>query len=116
MKGCCPPNAEKYLAPDYKFVGQCHKLADGLEYYATGDPKTKKAVLLINDIYGWNGGRTRNIADHLAENGYYTVVPKLLTPPVDGGTDGDGKSQEHPSPCSPVLLLTFLLDRLRGAA
>jgi dienelactone hydrolase len=89
-KGCCPPNAHKYLAPDYKHVGNILTLEDGTEIYRTGDPSSKKAVLLIPDIYGWNGGRTRNIADFLAENGYYTVIPKLLIPPVDGGTDGDG--------------------------
>lgn len=91
MSHCCPPNAEKYLAPDYKFVGKTHALADGVEFYETGNPAvTKKAVILIPDIFGWNGGRTRNIADWLAEEGYYTVVPKLLVPAVDGGTDGDG--------------------------
>jgi hypothetical protein len=89
-KGCCPPNAHKYLAPDYKHVGNILTLEDGTEIYRTGDPSSKKAVLLIPDIFGWNGGRTRNIADFLAENGYYTVIPKLLIPPVDGGTDGDG--------------------------
>jgi hypothetical protein len=88
--GCCPPNAHKYLAPDYKHVGNILTLEDGTEIYRTGDPSSKKAVLLIPDIFGWNGGRTRNIADFLAENGYYTVIPKLLIPPVDGGTDGDG--------------------------
>jgi len=88
---CCPPNAHKYLAPDYKFVGHTETLPDGVEFYRTGDPsKTKKAVLIIPDIYGWNGGRTRNVADYLAEAGYYVVVPKLLVPAVDGGTDGDG--------------------------
>lgn len=92
MSHCCPPNAEKYLAPDYTFTGKTHTLADGVEFYEAGSPSLKKAVLLIPDIFGWNGGRTRNIADWLAEEGYYTVVPKLLVPAVDGGTDGDGKS------------------------
>jgi dienelactone hydrolase len=90
---CCPPNAHKYLAPDYKFVGRTDTLPDGVEFYRTGDPsKTKKALLIIPDIFGWNGGRTRNVADYFAEIGYYTVIPKLLIPAVDGGTDGDGKS------------------------
>lgn len=89
---CCPPNAEKYLAPDYSAVGSILTLDSGFEAYQTGDiTATKKAVILIPDIYGWNGGRTRNIADYLVDYGYYVVVPKLLTPPIDGGTDGDGE-------------------------
>ena len=95
MSHCCPPNAAKYLAPDYTFVGKIHTLPDGVEYYDSGNAaSTKKAVLLIPDIFGWNGGRTRNIADWLAEEGYYTVVPKLLIPDV-GGPDGDGKGLTH---------------------
>jgi dienelactone hydrolase len=86
---CCPPNAEKYLAPDYSATGSTITLADGVELYHAGTPGPK-AVLLIPDIFGWNGGRTRNIADMLAEQGYYTIVPKLLAPGIDGGTDGDG--------------------------
>lgn len=88
---CCPPNAEKYLAPDYSAIGTCHRLDDGVEYYATGTPN-KNGILLIPDIFGWNGGRTRNIADYLAQQGYYVTIPKLLSPapPSGEGTDGDG--------------------------
>jgi dienelactone hydrolase len=89
MRSCCPPNADKFLAPDYSFVGQTHAVEDGVEFYVTGTAGDK-AVMLLPDIFGWNGGRTRNIADFLAEEGYYVVVPKLLVPPVDGGVDGDG--------------------------
>ncbi len=87
---CCPPNAEKYLAPDYSFVGTCHKLDCGTEFYATGDKNSKHGIFLIPDIFGWNGGRTRNIADYFAEQGYYVTVPKLLSPGIKGGTDDDG--------------------------
>jgi hypothetical protein len=87
---CCPPNAEKYLAPDYTAVGKITALSEGVEFYETGSSSSKNAVIVIPDIFGWNGGRTRNIADYLADQGYYTVVPKLLSPPIGGGTDGDG--------------------------
>lgn len=87
---CCPPNAEKYLAPDYTFVGKITTLSETVEFYETGSSSSKNAVIVIPDIFGWNGGRTRNIADYLADQGYYTVVPKLLSPPIGGGTDGDG--------------------------
>ena len=46
-------------------------------------------IIIIPDIWGWNGGRTRAIADSLSDAGYLVVVPKLLTPVLNGGTDGD---------------------------
>lgn len=87
---CCPPNAEKYLAATYATTGSVHTLPNGHEFYHSGSTSAKHAVLIIPDVYGWNGGRTRNIADWFAEAGYYAVVPKLMVPPLQGGTDGDG--------------------------
>jgi len=87
---CCPTNAEKYLAPDYNTTGSTETLANGYEYYHTGSTSSSKAVILIPDVFGWNGGRTRNVADYFAEAGYYVIVPKLLVPALEGGTDGDG--------------------------
>jgi len=87
---CCPPNAEKYLAAEYDTTGSTHTLENGHEFYRTGLPTATKAILLIPDVFGWNGGRTRNVADFFAEAGYYVVVPKLLVPALEGGTDGDG--------------------------
>lgn len=87
---CCPPNSHKYLASDYAEKGSCHRLSDGTEYYVSGAPNGTKGILFIPDIYGWHGGRTRNLADQFYEAGYYAVVPKLLVPALNGGTDGDG--------------------------
>ena len=87
---CCPPNAEKYLAPNYATTGSTLTLPNGHELYHSGSVDSKHAVLIIPDVYGWNGGRTRNIADWFAEAGYYAVVPKLMVPALQGGTDGDG--------------------------
>eukprot|EP01039_Chlorochromonas_danica_P007139 gene7139-7892_t len=89
---CCPPNAYKFLEPDYAFVGQTHRLDNGQEFYHSGKVG-EKGVLVIPDVFGWNGGRTRNIADFLGDEGYYTVVPKLLVPAMEGAVDGDGFSQ-----------------------
>mmetsp|Transcript_120349 Transcript_120349/g.236521 ORF Transcript_120349/g.236521 Transcript_120349/m.236521 type:complete len:264 (+) Transcript_120349:72-863(+) len=88
---CCPPNAEKYLAASGPTNGQCLTLASGQEVYCSAPATSgKKGVLIIPDVYGWNGGRTRSIADMFAEAGYLAVVPKLMVPPLEGGTDGDG--------------------------
>lgn len=90
---CCPPNAEKYLAANCATAGQCITTSSGLEVYTTGSATaSKKGVLIIPDIWGWNSGRTRNIADMFAEAGYLAVVPKLMVPPLEGGTDGDGNN------------------------
>ena len=59
-----------------------------MEYYSTGTFDSKKSILVIPDVFGWNGGRIRSIADLLANEGYYVMIPKLLTPPLEGGTDG----------------------------
>lgn len=85
-------------------MGQTLTLETGLELYATGTSESKKGLLLVPDVFGWNGGRTRNIADYFAEEGYYVVVPKLLTPAIDGGTDGDGFSA--------VLSMEYLIENL----
>jgi len=87
---CCPPDSEPFLANTYATVGSIQQISDGVEFYETGEATSGKAIIIIPDIWGWNSGRTRPIADLLAQKGYYVVVPKLLVPPFQGGTDGDG--------------------------
>lgn len=83
--------AEKYLAANYETKGITQTLPSGLEFYSVGDPyKSRRSVLLVSDVWGWNSGRIRHIADMLGDAGYYAVIPKLMTPPLEGGTDGDG--------------------------
>eukprot|EP01043_Picozoa_sp_COSAG02_P061533 COSAG02_NODE_8292_length_2629_cov_3.162055_2_plen_200_part_00 len=40
--------------------------------------------------WGWDSGRIRELADELAAEGHLVVIPKLLQPALEGGTDGDG--------------------------
>jgi dienelactone hydrolase len=55
---------------------------------STQDPK---AMIMIPDIWGWNSGRLRTIADLFSEKtNTLVVIPVLLVPPFEGGTDGDG--------------------------
>jgi hypothetical protein len=115
---CCPPGAAAFLSSDGNHVG-CKIKHGATEMYFTGPSASACGVVLIPDIWGWDSGRTRNIADTLACNGWavvsapftrcshiltrhrsflipYThspqVIPKLLTPVYPGGdgTDGDG--------------------------
>ncbi len=89
---CCPPNSTGYLATDDSAAraGTCIALADGTELYLVAPPAAAAAaadagasaargVVLVPDIFGWNGGRTRALADHLAATrGLWVAVPKIL--------------------------------------
>ena len=95
-KACCPPGSEPYLQSEYAATGSIESVPYGdgatLEMYCP--PRQKEgltsAVIVAPDVWGWNGGRTRAIADSIAAKGHIVVVPKLLaTPAMDGGTDGD---------------------------
>lgn len=61
--------------------------ADGIQYYQVGSGAS--GLLLLPDVWGWNGGRTRAIADDLAKQGLSVWVPKVL-PAYQGGTHDDG--------------------------
>jgi hypothetical protein len=90
---CCPENAHGSLKADYQARGNILTTPEGVEFYSVGEEaiqKSKKAIYLIPDVFGWNSGRTRNIADYFADHDYYVIVPKILTPALNGGTDGDG--------------------------
>ena len=92
MATCCPPGSLPYLAAEYAPKGTVVQLDGGFELYQAPvpSPSPAAAILICPDVWGWNGGRVRAIADSLAEQGYLVAVGKLLaTPPLDGGTDGD---------------------------
>jgi hypothetical protein len=86
---CCPAGSENYLLSTYVPVGQVITIEGGVEAYISGTPD-QKAMILFPDIYGWNGGNIRKIADMYAADGYYTIIPKMLSPVLEGGTDADG--------------------------
>eukprot|EP00440_Ansanella_granifera_P002574 gb/GFBE01002799.1/.p1 GENE.gb/GFBE01002799.1/~~gb/GFBE01002799.1/.p1 ORF type:complete len:100 (+),score=8.69 gb/GFBE01002799.1/:1-300(+) len=73
---CCPPGAEPYLAADHLDRGTVGEV-EGVGYYKVGQGSI--GLLLLPDIWGWNGGRTRAIADELSLKGGLAVwIPKLL--------------------------------------
>ncbi len=76
-----PPNAHGYLASSRDHKGTKITVSGGTELYSTGAlGSSGRAILICPDIWGWDSGRLRNIADHLADAGYLVVVPKILQP------------------------------------
>jgi len=83
---CCPSGAVGYLEADHKDEGSVRSI-DGIAFYQVGSGTS--GLLLIPDIWGWNGGRVRALADEFAKKGLSVFIPKILQPPHNGGTDGD---------------------------
>ena len=89
MSTCCPSNSLPYLRNDVSNEGEC-KIHNDLHFYEVGNESSSCAVLIIPDVWGWNTGRVRVIADYMSKTmNSLVVIPKLLVPPFEGGTDGD---------------------------
>ena len=65
---CCPTGAWPKLEPDssYTWRGCVEKVGD-LEIYRVG--KGPRCILWHYDVYGFDGGRTRQLCDALASKG-----------------------------------------------
>jgi len=87
---CCPPGSYPYLNASYTAKGKIVATGAIELYEAPVQGSPASALIMCPDVWGWNGGRMRAVADSFAAQGYLVVVPKLLaTPALDGGTDGD---------------------------
>ncbi|POO02304.1 Dienelactone hydrolase [Trema orientale] len=50
----------------------------GLSAYVTGSSKTKLAIVLISDIYGYEAPKLRKLADKIAAAGFFVAVPDFF--------------------------------------
>lgn len=76
---------DKFLSPNYQPHGKITKVSNKVEYYQAGDPYgTDNAVIIISDIYGWDSGRVRNIADYFGANDYFSAIPNLSSVAFNG--------------------------------
>lgn len=89
MSVCCPPESYPYLASDYAFKGTDGTTEQGFPYYTVGD-STSQALIMIPDVWGYHGGRTRALADYYAANGFTVIVASVAYPALEGGVDGEG--------------------------
>eukprot|EP01098_Paradermamoeba_levis_P002795 TRINITY_DN1332_c0_g1_i1.p2 TRINITY_DN1332_c0_g1~~TRINITY_DN1332_c0_g1_i1.p2 ORF type:complete len:254 (-),score=78.10 TRINITY_DN1332_c0_g1_i1:64-825(-) len=74
---CCPPGSWPSLQADYTPIGTTQEIATGLTAYVVGSPQGK-GILVVPDIFGVDSGRTKAIADQLASNGYFVVLPDVF--------------------------------------
>jgi len=70
---CCPTDSWAQLgAADYTDKGSVERVGD-LDIYVVG--KGERCVIWNYDIFGFNSGRTRQLADLLAEAGFMVAIP-----------------------------------------
>jgi len=91
MAQCCPPNSLPGLNLKEKKTNGTIITHKSAQFYATGqinDATGRRAVVFMPDAFGWDSGRTRLIADHMATqlNVLVVVLKSLL--PYKGGEDG----------------------------
>nr|GME20037.1 endo-1,3;1,4-beta-D-glucanase-like [Ipomoea batatas] len=90
---CCenPPTLDPSAG-----VGSVVELG-GLNSYVTGSSNSKLAIILASDVFGYEAPNLRKIADKVAANGYYVVVPDFFygDPFVSGSQSIDDWLQEH---------------------
>ena len=68
MASCCPPGAWGKLERNMNYVDKgVVERVDDLDLYRVG--KSNKCIIWNYDIYGFNSGRTRQLADALADKG-----------------------------------------------
>mmetsp|Transcript_14182 Transcript_14182/g.17568 ORF Transcript_14182/g.17568 Transcript_14182/m.17568 type:complete len:266 (+) Transcript_14182:200-997(+) len=85
MGECCPPGSHGPVEPQAGYIpkGRIETLDDGKVELYVSEPgeRTGKAILVLHDIFGPDSGRTKQICDIYAENGFVTVLPTLLKGP-----------------------------------
>lgn len=74
-------HVEQFMKINYRPAGKVLKLKDSTEFYAVGFPRSKRGVIIIPDLGGYNAGNSRNIADYLAANDTYVAIPSILGAP-----------------------------------
>ena len=87
---CCPADSIGYLSPSssYEEKGAVETLSGGLDCYVSLSTRTVTAGIIVAayDIFGFTAGRTRQICDELAAQGYTVLLPDFFR---GGGGNAD---------------------------
>jgi len=79
MSSCCPDNSHDSQTPYDNYYwhskGVVEKVGD-MDVYRSGSGD--KCIIWCYDIYGFNGGRTRQLCDQLADSGYLVILPDFF--------------------------------------
>jgi dienelactone hydrolase len=85
-----------------------------LPLYVVGPADAEHAVIVSYDIYGFHGGRIRNICDQIANNGYFVVLPDFFRgdcwSPERTATEPDAKMPWIKSVSSPTQVRDDLVS------
>jgi len=75
MSSCCPENSwGKLNNPGYKAKGIVEKIQEtNIDVYRVGE--SEKCIIWNYDVFGFDGGRTRQMADFIADHGYMVIIP-----------------------------------------
>ena len=88
---CCPSNSTPASTTKYNPKGKEIDL-NGLKCYTNnGAADNKKSVIVFYDIFGYDGGRTKQLCDQIASAGYYVILPDIYHGeawPADKPIDG----------------------------
>jgi len=73
---CCPPNSWPELKnPEYKAKGVVESLDEASKFQVYKVGQGDKCVIWNYDIFGFDGGRTRQMADFVASQGFLVILP-----------------------------------------
>ena len=80
-KSCCPDGSWPALIVDTEresLNGTVETLPTGLKiYYTPAKTESKKAVIVLYDVYGFKGGRIKSVCDQFACEGFHVLMPDL---------------------------------------
>lgn len=72
---CCPKGSAPELKINYNEKGKEDKIDDLSIYVVEGGDR---AIIGVSDIFGFRGGRTRQMCDQFADAGFFVVLPDFL--------------------------------------
>jgi len=114
-QSCCPTGSWPALITDYEPKGKIIQLADSIQTYVVGSGTEDKAVLVLPDIFGIEGGRNKGICDQLQQAGFFVVMPEYFCGKAYDmakfstfGTDGPAWAKNFPYEAHRKSLLAAL--------